>query len=118
MCTTGGACGLCQLAPASRGLAGYVLAACTASGQHPTTRPFDIIHCPSGAQADNDSALAFVEIGGGHPAASVHATVVAEDSGGGEGGDGGDSGSMQVRPASGQPCVRLCVWFGGVARSH
>ncbi|GIL85932.1 hypothetical protein Vretimale_8951 [Volvox reticuliferus] len=52
-----------------------------------------------GEQADNNSALQ-MDAEAGHPAASVHATVIAEESDGSEGGGGDDSGSMEVPPAA------------------
>ncbi|GLI71107.1 hypothetical protein VaNZ11_016180 [Volvox africanus] len=53
-----------------------------------------------GEQADNNSALQ-MDAEAGHPAASVHATVIAEESDGSEGGGGDDSGSMEVPPTAG-----------------
>ncbi|GIL64671.1 hypothetical protein Vafri_18561 [Volvox africanus] len=53
-----------------------------------------------GEQADNNSALQ-MDAEAGHPAASVHATVIAEESDGSEGGGGDNSGSMEVPPAAG-----------------
>ncbi|KXZ50535.1 hypothetical protein GPECTOR_16g710 [Gonium pectorale] len=53
-----------------------------------------------GEQADNNSALA-LDAEAGHPAASVHATVIADgDDVSEEGGGGDDSASIEVPPAA------------------
>lgn len=92
-------------------------------------------------QADNNSALGMQQGQGqadgeaGHPAASVHATVIAEDSSGSEGGGEEDSGSMQqvgLEAAPPRPCGvftsceapaglaarACCVPFDIIARTH